>query len=421
MSKFQITGQKTLKGTVKISGAKNAALKILPASILADSPSTILNVPKIVDIDKMKQILESIGAEISTSDGVIQIDPRNVRSYQPDPKLIKKIRGSIVIVGPLLAKFGKAVFSQPGGCLIGARPIDDHLDVFSQMGVKVKKIGSTYHLKGKPKAGDIVLSKMSVTATENAMMAAVLSPGTTRIHVAAAEPEIADLAKYLNSMGAKIRGAGTHDICIEGVTKLSGASHKIIPDRVEAGTYLMAGASTNSEIKIGPVISNHLSIVLKKLKSAGAKFDIKIINGEEYIITRKHGDLKPENMDTRTYPGFPTDLQSPYAILMTQAKGETQIFETIFESRFLFVDEIQLMGAKTEILSPHVISIKGPTALEGTEIYSRDLRGGAALIIAGLLAKGTTIINGTEFIDRGYEDMDGKLLGIGAEIKRIRD
>ncbi len=419
MSKLEITGPAKMNGFINISGAKNAALKILPASILANSISKITNVPDIVDIEKMKAILESIGCRISTDGNTLTIDPTKVKSFEPNPKLIKKLRGSIVIVGPLLAKFGRAVFSQPGGCLIGARPIDDHLDIFSQMGVKISKKGNNYYLKGKPKAGEIVLGKLSVTATENAMMAAVFAQGTTTIHVAAAEPEIADLAAYLNKMGAKIKGAGTHKIIIEGVEKLNGADHEIMPDRIEAGTYLIAAIATNSAVQIGPVVSEHLKIVLKKLTEAGATFSVVKKGNKEYFLTKKHNELKAVNIDTRTYPGFPTDLQSPYAVLMTQAKGECQIFETIFESRFLYVDELILMGADIEILSPHVIAIKGSSKLNARELVSRDLRGGAALVIAGLIAEGTTVINGTEFIDRGYEKIDQKLQQAGALIKRV--
>lgn len=421
MAKFIIEGGNRLSGSIKISGAKNEALKILPASILASTSSTLKNIPKITDIDRMIDILKSIGAKISLDNGIAEIETSGINSYEPDQSLIKKLRGSIVIVGPLLAKFGRAVLSQPGGCLIGARPIDEHLDVFRQMGVRVDQKGDTYYLKGRPKAANIILNKMSVTATENAMMAAVFSKGITKINVAAAEPEIADLAKYLNKMGAKIKGAGTHEILIEGVNKLTGVEHEILPDRIEAGTYLMIAIATNSNTEIGPVVSDHLSLVLKKLITSGANIKIIEKDGKEYIKTGSHGELNAASIDTRTYPGFPTDLQSPYAALMTQARGKSQIFETLFEGRFLYLDELNMMGAKTEILSPQVINIKGPTRLKASEIYSRDLRGGAALVIAGLIANGTTIINGLEFIDRGYEAMDGKLRAVGAKIERAEN
>lgn len=420
MSKFKITGEVSLSGKINISGAKNSALKLIPAAILANTPSTLLNIPDISDIHRLIEILNSVGAEIKFDDGRIIIDPKNVNSFNPDGSLVKKLRGSIVVIGPLLAKFGEAIFSKPGGCLIGARPIDDHLDLFRQLGVKVIEQDECYHLIGKPKAADVILNKMSVTATENAIMASVLSDGVTRINVAAAEPEIADLADFLNKMGAKITGAGTHNITITGVSELHGAEHSIIPDRIEAATYLIAAIATNSELKIGPIIPDHLSIILKKLRTAGAKFDIIEENNKFFINTKKHEELTSENIDTRTYPGFSTDTQSPYATLMTQAKGESQIFETLFEGRFLFLDELKIMGADVEVLSPHIITINGPTKLKGTKIVARDIRGGAALVIAGLIAKGVTIIDGIEFIDRGYEKMDEKLRAVGANIERTK-
>lgn len=421
MSKFEIEGRKELKGKIQISGAKNAALKILPASILGSTNSIIKNVPKISDIDKMISILQSIGAEISRDEDTININTSNINSFSPDEKLIKKLRGSIVTIGPLLAKFGEAIFSKPGGCLIGSRPIDDHLDIFRQMGIEITEDNNSYHLIGKPKAADIILNKLSVTATENAIMASVFVDGVTNIHVAAAEPEIIDLANFLNQMGAKISGAGTHDIKVEGVTELHGTEYEIMPDRIEAGTYLIAAIAANSEIEIGPVISNHLSIVLKKLRDAGAQFEIITRDGKEFIQTKKHNSLTAVDVDTRTYPGFPTDLQSPFVVLMTQAKGECKVFETLFEGRFLYLDELILMGANIEILSPQIIKIEGPTQLKSSDIFSRDIRGGAALVIAALIATDTTTVNGLEFIDRGYENMDQKLASVGASIRRIED
>lgn len=419
MSKFVIQGGRELKGEIRVSGAKNAALKILPAAILASGPSTILNVPEIIDIERMVDILRSIGADISVDKNKITINPDKVYSHNPDVHLIKKLRGSIVLVGALLSKFGKAVFSQPGGCLIGARPIDDHIDVLSQLGVHVSYNNGIYTFTGKPRAGKVVLKKLSVTATENAILASVLSPGMTDIHVAAAEPEIADLAKYLNKMGAKISGAGTHDIVIEGVSTLHGVDYSIVPDRIEAGTFIIAAVATNSSVTIGPFVSDHLNIVLKKLSDAGAKFDIFSKNGQEYIKTKRHGQLIAQNIDTRTYPGFPTDLQSFYAVLMTQAKGVSNIFETIFEGRFASIEELQLLRAKTSILNPHEFTVSGPTVLTGTAVSSKDIRGGASLVVAALIAKGTTTIDDIEYIDRGYERIDDKLRQAGANIERI--
>lgn len=419
MSNFIIEGKSKLKEEIKISGAKNAALKILPAAILANNKSIIKNVPDIADIHQIEDILSSMGVEIFHDGNTVTVDPSKIKSHEPNSKLIKKLRGGVVVIGPLLSKFGKAVFSQPGGCLIGARSIDEHLDVFAQMGVKITKKGCEYHLKGKPKAGEIILNKMSVTATENAIMSAVLAKGITKIHVAAAEPEITDLANYLNKMGAKISGAGTHDITVEGVEKLEGKEYEVMPDRIEAGTYLIAAVATNSEVKIGPIIPEHLSIVFKKLEAAGAKFELIKENNKAFIKTKKRGELIATNIDTRTYPGFPTDLQSPYAVLMTQATGKSQIFETLFEGRFLYIDELKMLGAKINILSPHIIQVYGPTELKGGQISSKDIRGGAALVIAALISNDSTTINDVHFIDRGYEKMDQKLSRAGVKIERI--
>lgn len=419
MAKFIISGPTKLSGEINIGGAKNSALKILPAAILASSSSTISNVPDILDIRKSISILESIGAKISFSDHTVQIDPSEVNSSHPDEKLIKKLRGSIVLVGALLSKFGQATFSQPGGCLIGSRPIDDHLDLFRQLGVNISENDGIFSFEGHPRAGKIVLNKMSVTATENAILATVLSPGTTEIHVAAAEPEIADLANYLNKMGAKITGAGTHVITINGVTELSGVEYEIMPDRIEAGTYLMAAIATNSEVTIGPVVASDLSIILKKLGDAGAKIEIINENSKEYLKTTKYDKLTAQSIDTRPYPGFSTDLQSPYAVLMTQAEGTADIFETMFEGRFAYLNEVKKMQGHAEIVNPHEFTISGPTQLVGTEISSSDIRGGGALVIAALVAQGETVINDIEYIDRGYEKIDEKLRAVGAKIERI--
>jgi UDP-N-acetylglucosamine 1-carboxyvinyltransferase len=417
--KFKVQGNRKLKGEVPIGGAKNAALKIIPAAILASSPCVIKNVPKISDVDKLLGILASIGAKTDFKNGEVRIDARTANSSHPDEKAVKKLRGSIVLVGPLLARFGEAEFSQPGGCLIGARPIDDHLDVFRQMGVKIEYRDEKFFLSGKPKAGHVVLKKMSVTATENAIMTSVFSDGKTSIHVAAAEPEIRDLADFLNKMGAKIRGAGTHEIEIEGVKKLDGVEYEVLPDRIEAGTYITAGIITNSEIIVGPVVSHHSDIFFKKLQDAGANFEIISRGGKEYVKTLKHGKLTAQDIDPRPYPGFPTDLQPQYAVLMTQAEGKAEIFDTLFDGRFRYLEELRLMKAKVEILNPNRITIQGPSFLKGAEVSCLDIRGGAAVVLAGLIAEGETIINNVEFIDRGYENMDGKLKGVGAGIERM--
>jgi UDP-N-acetylglucosamine 1-carboxyvinyltransferase len=419
MSKLKIIGGKKLSGDISVSGAKNSALKIIPASILANSEVKLNNVPNITDIFRMEEILKSLGADIQVSGNTVIINSARTNSYKPDVLLVKKLRGSIVAVGPLLARCGKAVFGQPGGCLIGARPIDDHLDAFRQMGVKISQKGEEYRLVGYPKPAEVILSKMSVTATENAIMASVFVKGKTIIRMAAAEPEVADLANFLNKMGAEITGAGTHEIEVRGVSNLNGIEYNIMPDRVEAATYLIAAIGTNSNLTIGPIIPEHLSIVMKKLEFAGANFDIITKNDQKYFVTAHHGKLRSQDIDTRTYPGFPTDLQSPFAVLMTQASGTSRIFETLFEGRFLYLSELTKMGAKVKILSSHIIQVDGPEKLKGQSIICQDIRGGAALVIAALIADGETIIDQAEFIDRGYENLDQKLKNVGADIERI--
>lgn len=420
MSKYKIIGPAKLSGKVTISGAKNSALKLIPATILADSPSVINNVPDIIDIEKMIHIVEGLGAKVSFENNTVNIDPTTIHTTDLEEQYVKKLRGSVVMVGPMLAKYGKVKFFQPGGCLIGARGIEDHLDLFQQLGVEIITHNDHYEMVGKPKAANIVLNKMSVSATENAIMATVLSLGTTHIHVAAAEPEIGELANFLNKMGAKISGAGTHDIIVEGVEKLSGIEKDVIPDRIEAGTYLMAAIATNSEIEISPVIPDHLSIVLRKLEKSGAKFDVIKDKNFYKIKTHKHDELISRDIDTRTYPGFPTDLQSVYAVFATQTRGTTQIFETLYEGRYGYVEELQKMGANINVKTAHIVSIDGPQKLTGTKINALDIRGGAALVLAALIADGETEIDNVELIQRGYEDMDKKLAAMGVDIELVK-
>lgn len=415
MSQYKIIGGEHLHGSVRISGAKNAALKIIAASIMADSPCTIHDVPRILDIVKLEEIIERAGAKINVEGNTVTIDPSSINTTKLDHDLVKQLRGSIVLAGPMLSRFHQVEFAQPGGCLIGARPIDTHLNLFSQFGIELVEGKDSYMLKGKPQAGDIVLQELSVTATENAIMTAVLAPGVTTIHAGACEPEIEDLINFLNKMGADVKTYFGHKIIVNGVDKLSGTEHTIIPDRIEAGTYLLCALATNSEITVENINPDHLKHVISRIKSCGAKLFIE----KNKISTLKHATLKSVNIDTRTYPGFPTDLQSQYAVFSTTTAGSTRIFETIFESRFGYIEEIKKMGADISIESPHIVYVHGPASLQGTEIYALDIRGGAALVMAGLIANGTTTIRGAELIKRGYEDMVGKLQKLGAKIEGI--
>ena len=426
MAKFKIRGKKQLSGEFIVSGAKNAALKMLAACLMIHGKTTIHNIPKIADVSRMIEVMRSVGAKVEYTDHSVIVDASGVNSYAPDENYVKKLRGSVVIIGPLLAKFGKVVFSEPGGCLIGVRPIDTHLAAFRSLGVKVRvdKENEKYCLTASPSyhRGDknIVLNEMSVTATENVIMASVLRPGVTRIEIAACEPEIADLVNFLNKAGAKIIGAGTNNITILGVKKLKPIEYTVIPDRVEAGTIAIAAAVTGGRVTIKNIIPEHLSLVLNKFRAAKVDFKIKMrdkIFGD-LILDQRH-NLQATNIDTRPYPGFPTDLQSQFAVLMTQAKGRSRIFETLFSARFDYVKWLIEMGAKIDIESPHLIDITGPTNLKGDEIDASDIRGGAALVIAALSAKGETIIDNIEYIDRGYENLDQRLRELGAEIERI--
>lgn len=419
MSKFVIQGNANLTGSVTISGAKNAALKIIAASLMAETASTIENVPNISDINTLEDIIRSIGAKITVRGNSVTIDPTSIDKTVLDHDLTKKLRGSIVLAGPIIGKYGKVTFAQPGGCLIGARPIDSHLDIMRQFSVKVESTNDSYSLLGKPKAADIILPEMSVTATENAIMTAVLAEGISTISVANVEPEIGELIDYLNGMGAKISGRDTHKLQIEGVSKLLGIRHRIMPDRIEAGTFLCLAIASNSNITICDVVPDHMSIVTKKLLDMGAKFSFeKTTDGKINIVTQKRGVLNSIDIDPRTYPGFPTDLQSVYAVLSTQSDGPTRIFETLFESRFGYISELKKMGVNISIESPHIVYIYGPEPLNSAKITSSDIRAGAALVIAALIASGETTIDNVEFIDRGYEKLDEKLRSLGANIER---
>jgi UDP-N-acetylglucosamine 1-carboxyvinyltransferase len=415
MSKYKILGGEHLKGNVRVSGAKNSALKIIAASIMGDSPSVIHDVPRILDIEKLESIIEKAGAKIDVDGNTVRIDPSGIKATKLDHDLVKQLRGSIVLAGPMLSRFKEVEFAQPGGCLIGARPIDTHLHVFSQFGITMEEGKDSYTLRGKPKASDVTLRELSVTATENAIMSAVMAPGATTIHAGACDPEIEDLINFLNKMGAKIETHFGHKIVISGVDKLSGSEHTVIPDRIEAGTYLLAALATNSEITIENVNTEHIKHVISRIKSSGAELVIE----DNKVSTFKHQALKAIDIDTRTYPGFPTDLQSQYAVYSCVTDGSTRIFETIFESRFGYIEELKKMGADISIEGPHVVYIHGPVTLQGTEIDALDIRGGAALVMAGLIASGTTIISNIELIKRGYEKMAEKLVSLGVKIEEI--
>lgn len=423
MAKFKITGGKSLNGEIEVYGAKNAALKMIAASLMAKGTTVIHNVPDILDIQKMLELIRGLGARVDFSNHIASIDTTDVHSCKPDHELVKHFRGSIVLLGPLLSRFGKAEISQPGGCLIGARPIDTHLRAFEQIGYTSRLHGDSYHFEKKSAKVEnitVTLEELSVTATENAIMGSVIGDSTINIRVCAVEPEIGELIDFLNKMGAKIKGRDTHFLTIEGVKELKPIEFRVIPDRIEAGTLAILAILSKGEMTIKNIIPGHLDLFLQKLKDANAKFDlIPKDNGFADLQIKRTTNLKSVNIDTRTYPGFPTDLQSPFAVLLTQADGIGQIFETIFEGRFNYLKELASMGASVTVQNPHLFVISGPTPLYGKEIKSLDIRGGAAVLIAAMIAQGTSVIEGIELIDRGYEKLDERLNKLGAKVERL--
>ncbi|MFH1661555.1 MAG: UDP-N-acetylglucosamine 1-carboxyvinyltransferase [Candidatus Falkowbacteria bacterium] len=418
MDKLIIQGPAELAGEIEVKGAKNAALKIIPASILSKEKITITNLPNIEDINKSLDLLADLGAEIKRNKDSVEIETKNINKTELNPKIANKFRSSIMFVGPILARFGEVKFPHPGGCVIGAggRPIDLFLDGFKKFGAEIKTNENHYHIKAKKLNGcDLFFTTMSVTGTEALMMTAVLADGITTLKNCAMEPEIKILADYLNSQGAKIKGAGTPTIIIEGVENIKADKFNIIPDRLEAGTFAMMAVATKSELTIKKCNPEHMEILLSIFDKIGVSYE----KGSDFLKIKKSGDIKPYNMKTHEYPGFPTDLQSPYTVLMTQANGPSLIHEVIYDRRLLFTDMLMQMGADIVMCDPHRVVINGPSKLYGKKLTSPDLRAGIAMIIAGLIAEGQTEIDNIYQIDRGYEDIDGRLKKLGADIKRI--
>jgi UDP-N-acetylglucosamine 1-carboxyvinyltransferase len=419
MDSLLIKGAVPLHGEVAISGAKNAVLPIMAAALLTSEPCVIRRVPDLSDVRFMGQILGWLGAQVRFEGDTVRIQARKVKGAG-DYDLIRKMRGSICVMGPLLGRLKKATVSLPGGCVIGARPINLHLKGFEALGAKVviqsgyvqatakRLVGASMFLGGR--------SGSTVLGTANVMMAATLAQGVTIIESAACEPEVVDLANFLNAMGAKIAGAGSPTITITGVDSLHGAEHEVIPDRIEAATYAIAAAATNGEVKLRGARADHLGAVLDKLADAGVKIER---CGADLTVSR-NGRLKPVDITTLPYSGFPTDVQAQMMALMTLTPGISIITERIFESRFMHVSELTRLGADIEIEGPSAI-IKGGKPLSGAPVMASDLRASAALVIAGLAARGTTQVNRVYHIDRGYENLDGKLRQLGARIQRIEE
>jgi len=422
MSKFIINGQKPLSGEIIVSGSKNAALKIFPVALLTDDYIKIFNVPEIEDVSRAQEMLIALGGEVKkVKDGIydIKFSGKDKKTINLPASLVNKFRASIMFVGPTLVRFGSVSFPHPGGCVIGAgiRPIDLFLDSFEKMGAKVKISDGYYRLTAKKlKGADIFFSKISVTATESLMMTACLADGETILKNCAMEPEIVSLADYLNSVGAKIKGAGTSIINIKGVKKLRGGEYKIIPDRIEAGTFAMIAAASNSgEINIKNCQSEHLESLWALFDKIGVNYKL----SKDSVTIGRSKKLLACDATTHEYPGFATDLQSPYTVLMTQAHGSSLIHETIYDRRLIFTDILTQMGANIIMADPHRVVVNGPTKLYGRKLVSPDLRAGVALIIAALISRGRTEIDNIYQIDRGYEKLDERLRNLGADIKRV--
>ena len=418
MARLIITESVPLKGKVRISGAKNSVLPIIAASLLADGLSVIDEIPCLNDVRIMCDLAASLGAKVEFSENRtrLTIDSGNVSNSTAPYELVNKLRASFLVMGPLLARTGKARISLPGGCAIGSRPVDLHLKGFAAMGASITQgHGYIEASAGKLRGSKIYLDFPSVGATENIMMAAVLASGHTIIENAAIEPEIVDLATYLTTMGADIKGAGTDTIKINGVSCLKAANHAIIPDRIEAGTFMAAAAITGGDVVIENVVPDHLKPISAKLREAGVE-----ISEELSSIRVKGGELKAIDIKTHPYPGFPTDMQSQMTSLMSCASGTSMIIETIFENRFMHVCELKRMGANIKIEGRSAI-IEGCRKLTGAQVKATDLRAGASLIIAGLSAEGVTEITDIEHIDRGYVNIDEKLSALGAKIVRTAD
>lgn len=417
MEKLIVRGGNRLVGTVKTSGAKNAVLPIIAAAILGSSPSHLDEVPMLEDVKTISEVLKCLGIKVDNPyKNELDIDSSEITSCEAPYELVRKMRASFLVMGPLLARVGKARISVPGGCAIGTRPIDIHLKAFEALGAKFDQ-GHGYIEAVAPnglKGTTIYFDFPSVGATENVIMAASMAEGTTVLENAAQEPEIVDLANYLNKMGAKIRGAGTNVIRIEGVKELHGADYTIVPDRIEVGTYMIAAAMTNGDITIENALPEHQQALIAKLREAGAQ----VYTDIDKVRVIGNGSLKAVNIKTMPYPGFPTDMQAQMMAMMVVSEGRSKVQETIFENRFMHVIELNRMGANI-ITEGRSAVIEGPCKLTGCDVRATDLRAGAAMILAGLVAEGTTRIGDLFHIDRGYEDIVDKLKRLGADIERI--
>jgi UDP-N-acetylglucosamine 1-carboxyvinyltransferase len=417
MDKIRVVGGRPLEGTVRISGAKNASLPELCATLLTEEPIVLRNVPEVRDIRTLGRVLAALGAEVEFRvGGTVEVRTRDLTSIEAPYDLVKTMRASVLVLGPLLARSGRARVSLPGGCAIGARPINLHLMALEKMGAAIT-VAHGYVEAHAPRlhGAEISFDTVTVTGTENVMMAACLAEGETVLRNAACEPEIADLAELLAKMGARIEGAGGPTIRIEGVSALRGAEHSVIPDRIETGTYLVACAVAGGAVEVQACQPAHLRAVIDKLRETG----IRIEEGPDNLRVRAPRRIKAANVTTLPHPGFPTDMQAQYMVLMTQAEGVSTLTESIFENRYMHVAELQRMGASVRV-DGRTALVTGPTPLSGAQLMATDLRASACLVIAGLAASGETIVDRVYHLDRGYYRIDEKLRGLGADIERIQ-
>jgi UDP-N-acetylglucosamine 1-carboxyvinyltransferase len=419
MNKLMINGGVRLKGEIRISGAKNAVLPILAATLLAEGPATIENVPHLHDVTTTVELLGCMGVSVSIDEKLsVEVDSSTIENYTAPYHLVKTMRSSILVLGPLLARFGVAEVSLPGGCAIGSRPVDLHIKGLQDMGAEIEVSNGYIHAKAKRLQGArLVMDIVTVTGTENLMMAASLAEGTTTIENAAREPEVVDLANFINAMGGRVSGAGTDTIVIEGVEKLYGTRYRVLPDRIETGTFLVAAAITGGSIKVKDTAPRLLDAVIDKLREAGARIEV----GDDWISLDMEGRRpKAVNIRTAPYPAFPTDMQAQFLALNTIAKGTSTVVETVFENRFMHVQELKRMGADVEIEGNTAI-IRGVDGLTAAPVMATDLRASASLIVAGLVAIGETEVQRIYHIDRGYENIEEKLALLGAKIRRTHD
>ncbi len=421
MDKFVVRGGNPLLGTIKVSGAKNSALPCMAAAILTEDEVILENIPQVRDIETERRLLESMGAEVQLGYGRAQHRTHIKCAVLSDPvakyEIVKTMRASSLVLGPLIARTGMARVAMPGGCAIGGRPIDLHLKALEAMGAVITQDHGYLEAKtDRLRGAHIVFDKITVTGTEDILMAAVLAEGETLLENCAREPEVTDLATMLSAMGAKIEGAGTSTIKVQGVARLHGARHRINPDRIEAGTFLLAGAISGGDLNVDCCDPSHLGSLIAKLEECGVRIDV----ARDHIRVRSDGALKPADISTEEYPGFPTDMQAQFMALATQANGTTNVTENIFENRFMHVQELNRMGANITVQG-RTATIRGGTPLQSAAVMCSDLRASASLVLAALVAEGETILDRVYHIDRGYERIEEKLRGVGAQIRRMGD